>query len=66
MGAAVRSPVFLLRPLTTEAKKWLDANVDYQLIIDESIPIEHRHVDAVLAGLEEACFEEGTDYEVVR
>ena len=58
--------MFLARPLTTEAKQWLDANVDYQLIIDEAIPIDHRHVDAVLAGLEEVGFEEGTDYEVVR
>jgi hypothetical protein len=66
VGAAVRSPVFLIRPLTTETKKWLDANVDYQSIIDEGIAIDHRHVDAVLAGVEEAGFEEGTDHGVVR
>jgi biopolymer transport protein ExbD len=53
----MRPTVFLVRPLTTEVKQWLDANVDDQLIIDEDIPIEHRHVDAVLAGLKEAGFE---------
>ena len=57
LGAAMRPTVFLVRPLTTEVKQWLDANVDDQLIIDEDIPIEHRHVDAVLAGLKEAGFE---------
>jgi hypothetical protein len=38
-------------------RQWLNANVDYQLIVDEDIPIDHQHVDAVLAGLEEAGFE---------
>jgi predicted HicB family RNase H-like nuclease len=59
-------PSVFLGPLTTETKKWLDANVDYQSIIDEGIPIDHRHVDALLAGVEEAGFEEGTDHGVVR
>ena len=62
----MRPSVFLVRPLTTETKKWPDANVDYQSIIAEGIPIDHRHVDAVLAGVEEADFEEGTDHGVVR
>jgi hypothetical protein len=34
------------------------------MIIDEDIPIEHRHVDAVLAGLEEVGFQQGIDFEV--
>ena len=49
--------VFLVRPLTAEVKKWLDANVDYQLMINEGIPIDHRHVDGILTGLKEAGFE---------
>ncbi len=53
----MRPTLFLARPLTTEAKKWLDANVDYQLIIDEGIPIDHRCVDTILGGLKEAGFE---------
>jgi hypothetical protein len=66
MGAAMRPTLFLIKPKRAKAKQWLDANVDYQLIIDEGIPIDHRHVDDVLAGLQEAGFEESTDFEVVR
>jgi len=58
--------LLLVRPLTAEVGQWLHANVDYQLIIDEGIPIDHGYIDAVLAGLEEAGFREGTDYEVMR
>ena len=53
----MRPSVFLVRPLTAEVKKWLDANVDYQLMINEGIPIDYRHVDGILAGLKEAGFE---------
>jgi hypothetical protein len=58
--------LILIRPLTAEVGQWLNANIEYQLVVDGSIPIDHEHIDAVLAGLEEAGFEEGTDYEVVR
>ena len=53
----MRPGVFFVRPLTAEVKKWLDANVDYQLMINEGIPIDYRHVDGILAGLNEAGFE---------
>jgi hypothetical protein len=53
----MRPSVFLVRPLTADVKKWLDANIDYQLIIEAGIPIDHRHIDAILAGLKEAGFE---------
>lgn len=64
LGAAMRPTVFLVRPLTADAMQWLNANVDHPLIIDQDIPIDHRHVDAVLAGLEQAGFQEGIDFEV--
>ena len=64
MGATIKPTLFLVRPLTAEAKQWLDANIGYRLIIDGDVPIDHRHVDAVLAGLEEAGFQEGIDFEV--
>jgi len=60
------SPLFLVKPKTVKAKQWLDANIEYQLIIDEGIPIDPRHVDDVLAGLQEAGFKESTDFEVVQ
>jgi hypothetical protein len=58
--------LFLVKPKTAKAKQWLEANIDYQLIIDEGIPIDPRHVDEVLAGLQEAGFQESTDFEVVQ
>ena len=65
-GAAMRHNFFLVKPKTAKARQWLDANVDYQLIIDEGILIDHRHVLEVFAGLQEAGFEESTDFEVVQ
>ena len=62
----MRHNFFLVKPKTAEAKQWLDANVDYQLIIDEGILIDHRHVLDVFAGLQEAELEESTDFEVVQ
>jgi hypothetical protein len=61
----MRPTFFLGRPLTAEAKHWLEETIAYQLIIDEAIPIDRRHLGAIFAGLEEARFKEGTDYEVV-
>ena len=61
----MRPTFFLARPLTAEAKHWLEENINYQLIIDEAIPIDLRHFDAIFAGLEDASFKEGTDYAVV-
>ena len=46
--------------------QWLNANADHQLIIDEGILIDHRHVLDVFAGLQEAELEESTDFEVVQ
>jgi biopolymer transport protein ExbD len=61
----MRPTAFLVRPFTAEVRQWLNANVDHQLIIDGDVPIDHQHVDAVLAGLEEAGFQEGiVDFEV--
>jgi hypothetical protein len=62
----MRDNFFLVKRKTAKAKQWLVANVDYQLIIDEGIPIDHLHVLAVLAGLQEAGLEESTDFEVVQ
>ena len=64
-GAVMRPNFFLARALTAGAKHWLEENIDHQLIIDEAIPIDQRHFDAIFAGLEEAGFKEGIDYEVV-
>jgi len=72
----MRPTAFLVIPLTAEANQWLDTNIDYRmidegipfdhrLIMDEGIPFDHWHIDAILAGLEEAGLEEGADYEVV-
>jgi hypothetical protein len=61
----MRPSFFLARPLTAGARHWLEENIEYQLIIDEAIPIDQRHFDAIFAGLEEAGFKEGIDYEVV-
>jgi hypothetical protein len=66
MGAAMKHSLFLIKPKKTKPKQWLDANVDYQLLIEEGIPIDHRHVLDVLAGLQEAGLEESTDFEVVQ
>jgi hypothetical protein len=62
----MRPSVFLVRPLTFEVRHWLNPNVDYQLIIDEGILIDRRHVLDVFAGLQEAGLEESTDFEVVQ
>jgi len=58
--------LILIRPKTAKAKQWLDANIEHQFVADGGIPIDHEHIDAVLAGLEEAGLEEGTDCEVER
>ena len=60
----MRPTVFLLRPTTARAKAWVEQNVHHEMTIDGGIPIDPRHIDAVLIGLEEAGLQEDIDYEV--
>ena len=55
MGATMRPTGFLVIPLTAEANQWLDTNIDYRMM-DERIPFDHQHVEAIPAGLKEAGF----------
>jgi len=45
--------VYLVRPLTTEAKAWIKEHVDPQAQkLGDSVAVEHRYLGAIIEGME--------------
>lgn len=60
--------IYLLRPLTGAAKKWIEDQVvfdTYQQTPHGGVAVEHGYIDSIVAGLVEAGFEQGKDFEVL-
>jgi len=56
--------IYLLFPLTKQAKEWIDERVDYELTWAGGIVIEHRYVAPIIEMLVKAGFKRGQDFEL--
>lgn len=58
--------VLLLCPLTSEATKWVEDNVncaDYQKM-GQNVVVEHRYITDIVEAMQQEGFKYGEDFEV--
>lgn len=56
--------VYILVPLSREAKEWVEENVSYEMTLGEGIPVEWRFIDDIVEALRREGFERGKDFAV--
>jgi hypothetical protein len=57
--------VYLITPLTPECRDWLKDNVSEDALYHgQSLAVEHRYVENLVAGLQEQGFTHGQDFEI--
>ena len=58
--------VYVLRPISQEARDWIEEHVHYEdwNMIGEGIAIEHRYVDPIVRALLDEGFTNGDDFTI--
>ena len=58
--------VYVLRPISKEARDWIEEHVQYESwnMIGEGIAIEHRYVESIVEAMLDEGFADGEDFTI--
>lgn len=59
--------VYMLKPLSEEAKEWIEEHVHYESyqVVGESIGVEHRYISDIVNAMIQQGLKQGIDFEVL-
>lgn len=56
--------IYVLTPVSEEAKNWVEENVNYEdyQIVGSGIAVEHRHISPIVSAMKEAGLKYSEDF----